>query len=122
MLLKKSAENVHELWCPGSATTKIPSSVKSPTRMSEKRRLEILRPLSQPFSNPGTNQAVYNAAFPGNQNKNPGELAMTSPSQPVNPQPTGRQRFGARANQFWRRVTDGLELNQLWNQFRADAR
>jgi hypothetical protein len=25
-------------------------------------------------------------------------------------------------SQFWRRVTDGLELNQLWNQFRADAR
>jgi len=43
-------------------------------------------------------------------------------SQPVNPQPAGRQSFGARANQFWRRVTDGLELNQLWNQFRADAR
>jgi serine phosphatase RsbU (regulator of sigma subunit) len=24
--------------------------------------------------------------------------------------------------QFWRRVTDGLELNQLWNQFQTDAR
>ncbi len=47
---------------------------------------------------------------------------MASSSQPVNPQPAGRQSFGARANQFWRRVTDGLELNQLWNQFRADAR
>src|SRR5690242_8924966 len=27
-----------------------------------------------------------------------------------------------RAGQFWQRVTDGLELNQLWSQFRADAR
>jgi len=25
-------------------------------------------------------------------------------------------------NQFWQRVTNGLELNQLWNQFRTDAR
>jgi phosphoserine phosphatase RsbU/P len=28
----------------------------------------------------------------------------------------------AQTGQFWRRVTDGLELNQLWNQFRMDAR
>jgi phosphoserine phosphatase RsbU/P len=28
----------------------------------------------------------------------------------------------AQTEQFWRRVTDGLELNQLWNQFRMDAR
>jgi sigma-B regulation protein RsbU (phosphoserine phosphatase) len=49
-------------------------------------------------------------------------VSPSSSSQPVNPQLAGRQGFGARANQFWRRVTDGLELNQLWNQFRADAR
>ena len=30
--------------------------------------------------------------------------------------------FRAQAEQFWRRVTDGLELNQLWNQFQLDAR
>jgi sigma-B regulation protein RsbU (phosphoserine phosphatase) len=24
--------------------------------------------------------------------------------------------------QFWQRITDGLELNQLWDQFRSDAR
>src|SRR2546426_2725927 len=47
---------------------------------------------------------------------------MASTSQPVNLQPAGRQSFGTRMNQFWQRVTDGLELNQLWNQFRADAR
>lgn len=27
-----------------------------------------------------------------------------------------------RTEQFWRRVTEGMELNQLWLQFRADAR
>jgi len=47
---------------------------------------------------------------------------MASTSQPVNPQPAGRQSFGTRMNQFWQRVTNGLELNQLWNQFRTDAR
>jgi sigma-B regulation protein RsbU (phosphoserine phosphatase) len=30
--------------------------------------------------------------------------------------------FGARMKQFWQRTTDGLELNQLWNQFRTDTR
>jgi len=33
-----------------------------------------------------------------------------------------RPSFGSRVSQFWRRVTEGLELNQLWAQFRADAR
>ena len=28
----------------------------------------------------------------------------------------------ARVEQFWHRVTEGMELNQLWSQFRADAR
>jgi phosphoserine phosphatase RsbU/P len=41
-------------------------------------------------------------------------------SQPVG-QPR-REDVGAKINRFWRRVTDGLELNQLWNQFQADAR
>ena len=47
---------------------------------------------------------------------------MASPSQPVNPQPVGRQNSGGRFSRFWQRVTDGLELNQLWDQFRSDAR
>jgi serine phosphatase RsbU (regulator of sigma subunit) len=33
-----------------------------------------------------------------------------------------RPSLRVRAQQFWRRVTDGLELNQLWSQFQADAR
>jgi phosphoserine phosphatase RsbU/P len=33
-----------------------------------------------------------------------------------------REDLGGKFNRFWRRVTDGLELEQLWNQFQADAR
>ena len=29
---------------------------------------------------------------------------------------------GGRVGRFWQRVTEGVELNQLWGQFRADAR
>jgi serine phosphatase RsbU (regulator of sigma subunit) len=47
---------------------------------------------------------------------------MATPSQPVSPQPTARPRGRERIRQFWRRITDGLELNQLWDQFRSDAR
>lgn len=47
---------------------------------------------------------------------------MASTSQPVNQQPARRQSFGTWVKQFWQRVTDGLELDQLWNQFRTDAR
>ncbi len=47
---------------------------------------------------------------------------MATSSQPVNPQASGRQAGGGRIRQFWQRITDGLELNQLWDQFRSDAR
>jgi phosphoserine phosphatase RsbU/P len=30
--------------------------------------------------------------------------------------------LGERVNRFWHRVTEGLELNQLWSQFEKDAR
>ena len=33
-----------------------------------------------------------------------------------------RPSFTSRVKQFWRRVTEGLELNELWSQFRTDAR
>lgn len=32
------------------------------------------------------------------------------------------QSLSGRADRFWRRVTDGMQLSQLWDQFRADAR
>ena len=30
--------------------------------------------------------------------------------------------FGVRMHRFWRRVTEGLEVSQLWSQFEAEAR
>ncbi len=38
----------------------------------------------------------------------------TGPSQPV--------PLGMRLHNFWRRVTEGLEISQLWSQFETDAR
>ncbi len=32
-----------------------------------------------------------------------------------------KQQFSERANQFWLRVTEGMQLSQLWSQFRTDA-
>ncbi len=43
---------------------------------------------------------------------------MASPQQTLPP----RHRFRANARQFWHRVTEGLEVNQLWSQFEKDAR
>ena len=36
--------------------------------------------------------------------------------------PHRHNSFSAWLAQFWRRITEGLELNQLWSQFQADAR
>src|SRR5512135_2741634 len=46
-------------------------------------------------------------------------MATASPpaGQPVRPIP-----FGVRVQQFWRRVTEGLEISQLWSQFESEAR
>ena len=30
--------------------------------------------------------------------------------------------FGMRLKNFWRRVTEGLEVSQLWSQFESEAR
>jgi phosphoserine phosphatase RsbU/P len=45
----------------------------------------------------------------------------SSPSPPAGQQ-TARPSLTTQLNQFWQRVTDGLELNQLWTQFHTDAR
>jgi serine phosphatase RsbU (regulator of sigma subunit) len=37
-------------------------------------------------------------------------------------QPTQPVPFGVRLQQFWRRVTEGLEVSQLWSQFENEAR
>ena len=43
---------------------------------------------------------------------------MAAPSQPVG-QPVP---FGMRVQNFWRRVTEGLAISQLWSQFEGEAR
>ncbi len=44
-------------------------------------------------------------------------MASTSPPAPAQSPP-----IGVRLRQFWRRVTEGLELTQLWSQFETEAR
>jgi sigma-B regulation protein RsbU (phosphoserine phosphatase) len=44
-------------------------------------------------------------------------MSSPSPSQ-IPPRPD----FGRRVAGFWQRVTEGMELNQLWAQFRSDTR
>jgi sigma-B regulation protein RsbU (phosphoserine phosphatase) len=46
---------------------------------------------------------------------------MATASPPA-PQPGQPNTFGVRLHRFWRRVTDGLEVSQLWSQFETEAR
>jgi serine phosphatase RsbU (regulator of sigma subunit) len=50
-------------------------------------------------------------------------MATPSPASSayVPPPPDRRSPFIIYVDRFWQRVTEGLELSQLWNQFRADA-
>ena len=62
------------------------------------------------------------------------ELQYSSPSSssiitsphghrfPTCPQPGQPATFGVRLHRFWRRVTEGLEVSQLWSQFESEAR
>ena len=43
-------------------------------------------------------------------------------ASPLAPQPGQPNTFGVRMHRFWRRVTDGLEVSQLWSQFESEAR
>src|SRR5271165_6452928 len=54
---------------------------------------------------------------------------MSSPAQSAGPLPPTRDPYTARVEpvmtrveKFWQRVTEGMQLNELWKQFRADAR
>ena len=46
---------------------------------------------------------------------------MVTASPPA-PQPGQPATFGVRLHNFWRRVTEGLEVSQLWSQFESEAR
>lgn len=43
-------------------------------------------------------------------------------SPPTGQPPTQPIPFGARLHQFWHRVTEGLQVSQLWSQFESEAR
>jgi sigma-B regulation protein RsbU (phosphoserine phosphatase) len=49
----------------------------------------------------------------------PNPQAAPSPLPPV---AARRPALFAQLNRFWQRVTEGLEISQLWKQFSADAR
>jgi phosphoserine phosphatase RsbU/P len=46
---------------------------------------------------------------------------MVTASPPA-PQPGQPATFGVRLHRFWQRVTEGLEISQLWSQFESEAR
>ena len=50
--------------------------------------------------------------------------SLNSQAAPSPPPPSAarRPRFFVQLDRFWHRVTEGLELSQLWRQFSADAR
>jgi sigma-B regulation protein RsbU (phosphoserine phosphatase) len=47
---------------------------------------------------------------------------MTTSPQPCGQPATRRSGLLDQLHQFWQRVTEGLEISQLWKQFHADAR
>ena len=47
---------------------------------------------------------------------------MATAYRPAEPASTQRPSLGVRLRAFWRRVTEGLELTQLWSQFETEAR
>ena len=49
-------------------------------------------------------------------------LDRMATASPPAPQPGQPNTFGVRLQNFWRRVTDGLEVSQLWSQFESEAR
>jgi len=48
--------------------------------------------------------------------------SKTAPGPPTPPHATRRPEIFVRLDKFWQRVTEGLELSQLWKQFSTDAR
>jgi sigma-B regulation protein RsbU (phosphoserine phosphatase) len=44
------------------------------------------------------------------------------PATATPPRPSPPQRASQHAKDFWQRVSEGMELNQLWSQFMAEAR
>jgi phosphoserine phosphatase RsbU/P len=47
---------------------------------------------------------------------------MATASPPAEPASAQRPPLGGRLHRFWKRVTEGLEVSQLWSQFENEAR
>ncbi|MGD0569926.1 MAG: PP2C family protein-serine/threonine phosphatase [Candidatus Sulfotelmatobacter sp.] len=47
---------------------------------------------------------------------------MATASPPAEPAPVQNVPLGARLHRFWQRVTEGMEVSQLWSQFESEAR
>ena len=47
---------------------------------------------------------------------------MATASPPAGQPPAAPVSFGVRLNRFWHRVTEGLQVSQLWSQFESEAR
>ena len=47
---------------------------------------------------------------------------MAAAPPPIGQSPAQPVPFGVRLHNFWRRVTEGLEVSQLWSQFESEAR
>src|ERR1700728_3200046 len=47
---------------------------------------------------------------------------MATASPPAGQPSAERVSFAVRLHNFWRRVTEGLEISQLWSQFESEAR
>ncbi|MFZ0735123.1 MAG: PP2C family protein-serine/threonine phosphatase [Candidatus Sulfotelmatobacter sp.] len=47
---------------------------------------------------------------------------MATSSRPTGQAPAQPLPLGTRLHNFWRRVTEGLEISQLWSQFESEAR
>src|SRR5580692_3615740 len=47
---------------------------------------------------------------------------MATAPPPAQPASAPRIPFGVRLHRFWQRVTEGLEVSQLWSQFENEAR
>lgn len=47
---------------------------------------------------------------------------MATASPPTGTARPAHQTLSVRINQFWHRVTEGLEISQLWSQFESEAR
>lgn len=48
--------------------------------------------------------------------------AMATASPPAGQPPARPLPFGAKLQRFWQRVSEGLEVSQLWSQFETEAR